>query len=113
MVSRGLLMNTIQTHEIISSGHLTHLPAGPSVQRLHSFRCCAFSLSFPYPSSIIQSMSFCLGLPLPLFLPSFLPLSPSVESCLLEYVPSSSSALFNYIYIKDLFTFPLFPILLH
>ena len=48
------------------------LPTGPNVQRLNSSRCCAFSLSFPYPSSIIQSMSFCLGLPLPLF-PSILP----------------------------------------
>src|SRR6218665_232659 len=47
------------------------LPAGPNVQRLHSYRCCAFSLSFQYPSSIIQSMSFCLGLPHPLF-PSIL-----------------------------------------
>src|SRR6218665_1125230 len=33
------------------------LPAGPNVQRLHSSQCCAFSLSFPYPSSIIQSMN--------------------------------------------------------
>src|SRR6218665_583982 len=31
-----------------------------------------FSLSFQYPSSIIQSMSFWLGLPLPLFPSSFL-----------------------------------------
>src|SRR6218665_2508009 len=37
----------------------------------NSYRCCAFSSSFQYPSSIIQSMSFCLGLPLPLF-PSIL-----------------------------------------
>src|SRR6218665_3227201 len=39
---------------------------------LHSYRCCAFSLGSPYLSSIIQSISFCLGLPLPLF-PSILP----------------------------------------
>ena len=48
------------------------LPAGRNVKQLHSSRCCAFSLSFQYPFSIIQSMSFCLGLPLPLF-PSILP----------------------------------------
>src|SRR6218665_1437095 len=46
--------------------------AGPNVQQLHSSQCCAFSLSSQYPSFIIQSMSFCLGLPLPLF-PSILP----------------------------------------
>jgi len=45
------------------------LPAGPNVQRLHSSRYCAFSLSFSYSFSIIQSMSFCLDLPLPLFPP--------------------------------------------
>src|SRR6218665_1035336 len=39
---------------------------------LHSSRCCAFSLGAPYLSSIIQSTSFCLGLPFPLF-PSILP----------------------------------------
>src|SRR6218665_1106947 len=74
---------------------LGDLPSGRSkFQRLHSSRCCAFSLSFRYPSSIIQSMRICLDF---LFLyspPSFLPLSPSVESCLLECVQSSSSALF-------------------
>src|SRR6218665_1957578 len=46
---------------------------------IHSSRCCAFSLSFQYPSSIIQSMSFCLDLPRFLSsLPSFLPLAPSI-----------------------------------
>src|SRR6218665_1506524 len=45
---------------------------GQNVHRLHSSRCCAFSLSFLYPFFIIQSMSFCLGLPLPIF-PSILP----------------------------------------
>jgi len=48
------------------------LLAGLTVHRLYSFRCCAFSLRFSYLSSIIQSMSFCLGLPLPLF-PFILP----------------------------------------
>src|SRR6218665_2540445 len=48
------------------------LPSGPNVQRLYSSRCCAFSWSFQYPSSIVQSMGFCLGLPLPLS-PSILP----------------------------------------
>src|SRR6218665_3916910 len=50
-------------------------------------------------------MSFCLGLPLPLFPSTFLPLSPSVESCLLECVhcnpvllPSS-----NYIHTVNYF----------
>jgi len=47
-------------------------PAGANVQRLNTSRCCAFSFCFHYPSSIIQFMSFCLGLPLPLF-PSILP----------------------------------------
>src|SRR6218665_170547 len=53
------------------------LLAGPNVQRLYSSRCCVFSLSFPYLSSIIQSISSCLGLPLPLFcsiLPSIISL---------------------------------------
>src|SRR6218665_671078 len=53
------------------------------VQRLHSSRCCAFSLSFPYPSSIIQSMSFCLGLLLLLF-PSIF---PSIISLCRELLP--------------------------
>src|SRR6218665_2358956 len=68
------------------------LQAGPNVQRLHSSLCCVFSLSIPYPSSIIQSMSFCLGTPLPP--PFFPPLSLSVESHFLECVLSSYSVLF-------------------
>src|SRR6218665_3307020 len=41
------------------------LSAGPKyVQRLHSYRYYAVSLSFLYPSSIIQFMRLCLGLPL-------------------------------------------------
>src|SRR6218665_3495024 len=43
------------------------LPAGPNAQRLHSSRCWAFFLSFLYPFSITQSMSFCLGRTLALF----------------------------------------------
>src|SRR6218665_392882 len=51
------------------------LPAVPTTKRLHSSRCCAFSLSCPYPSSIIQSLSLCLGLPLfPSILPSIISL---------------------------------------
>src|SRR6218665_1586964 len=65
------------------------LPTGPDVQRFHPSRRCAFSLSFPYPPSIIQSMSFCLSLPILSFPPSFPLLTPSVESCLLECVLSS------------------------
>ena len=42
------------------------LLAGPDVQRLHSSRCCAFSSGFSCPYSFIQSLSICLGLPLPL-----------------------------------------------
>src|SRR6218665_35527 len=52
------------------------LPSGPNVQRLYSSRCCAFSWSFQYPSSIVQSMRFCLDLPLPLSPP----LLPSIIS---------------------------------
>src|SRR6218665_1805944 len=44
----------------------SHASDGVDVQRRHSSPCCAFFLSSPYPPSIIQSMSFCLGLPLPL-----------------------------------------------
>ena len=39
------------------------LPTGPNVQRLHSSQCCAFFLSSPYLSFIIQSMSFCVAPP--------------------------------------------------
>src|SRR6218665_685604 len=59
------------------------LPTGPDVQRFHPSRRCAFSLSFPYPPSIIQSMSFCLSLPIPLF-PSIL---PSITSLCRELPP--------------------------
>ena len=52
---------------IINLLYVICLPAGPNVLRLHSSRCCAFYLSFPYPSSIIQSMSLGTGLPLSLF----------------------------------------------
>src|SRR6218665_3580592 len=53
------------------------LPAGPNVQRLHSARCCAFSLSFYYPSSIIHHEL--LPRPSPSSLP-FLSILPSIIS---------------------------------
>src|SRR6218665_1856261 len=82
--------------------------AGPNVQQLHSSRCCAFSLSFQYPSSIIQSMSFCLCFPLPLFLsinPSIISLC--TELCL-RMCPIQFFCLVLIIFIKDLFSFTFF-----
>src|SRR6218665_3013388 len=88
------------------------LPAGPNIQRLHSSRCCAFSLSFPYPSSIIQSMIFCLGLPLPLA-PSILPSNISLcRELPLRTCPIQFFCLVLITSIKDLFL-PPFSILLH
>src|SRR6218665_1432374 len=82
--------------------------AGPNVQRLVSSRCCAFSLSFQYPSSIIQSMSFCLDLPLPLF--PFILLS-KISLCRelpIRMCPIQFFCLVLIISIKDLFFFFLF-----
>jgi len=80
------------------------LPAGPNVQRLHFSRCCAFALSFLYPPSIIQSMSFCLGLPLCLF-PSILPSIISVcRELPLRMCPIQLFWLVLIISIKDLFS---------
>src|SRR6218665_3319370 len=80
------------------------LLTGPNVQRLHSSQCCAFSLSFPYLSSIIQSMSFCLGLPFPLFpyiLPSIISLC---RELLLRMCPIQFFCVVLIISIKDLFS---------
>src|SRR6218665_142794 len=65
--SSPLGMSYVQNSMVSLLLQVICLLAGPNVQRLHSPRCCAFSLSFPYPSSIIQFMSFCLSLLLPLF----------------------------------------------
>src|SRR6218665_1201007 len=84
------------------------LSAGPNVQRLHSSRCCAFSLSFQHPSSITQSMSFCLGLPLPLF-PSILPSIISLcRELPLRMCPMQFFCLVLIISIKDLLSSTLF-----
>src|SRR6218665_1104511 len=73
------------------------LLAGPNVQQLHSSRCSGFSLSFLYPSSIIQSMSSCLGLPLPLFPSILLSIISLCRELPLECLQSSSSALLFFI----------------
>src|SRR6218665_1509453 len=89
-----------------SSSGFCH-PGGPNVQRLHSSRCVPFFLSFPHPSSIIQSMTFCLGLPLPLFsiLPSIISLC---REFLLRIYPFHFFCLVLIIPINDLFSSPFF-----
>src|SRR6218665_2518520 len=53
-------------HEMQFSGfQVFFFPAGPNIQRLHYLSMLCLFLSSPYPSSIIQSTSFCQGLPLP------------------------------------------------
>src|SRR6218665_949871 len=88
----------------------------PNVHKLHSSQCCAFSLSFQYPSSINQSMSFCLGLPLPLF-PSILPSIISLcrelplRMCAIQFfclvliisIIAFSFHLFHYFFIRSVF----------
>jgi len=94
---------------------LGDLPSGRSkFQRLHSSRCCAFSLSFRYPSSIIQSMRICLDLPLPLF-PSILPSIISLGRELpLRICPIQFFCLVLIIgYPLKIFFLPLFSILLY
>src|SRR6218665_517965 len=49
------------------------LQARPNFQRLHSSRCCALSLNSRICPPSSTSMSFCQGLPLPLF--------PSISLC--------------------------------
>ena len=79
------------------------LPVGSNVQRLHSSRCCAFSLSFPYPSSIIQSMNFCLGLSLSLF-----PFThPSIHYLPLQRVATSECVISSAIYQSHIKKLPL------
>src|ERR1700733_14073078 len=73
-----------------------------------SSRCCAFSVSFPYPSSIIQSKSFFLGLPLPL-LSSILPSIISFcKELLLNTCPIQFFCLVLTVFIKDLSSFTCF-----
>src|SRR6218665_2289866 len=63
-----------------------------------------FSLSFPYPSSIIQSMSFCLGLLLPILssiLPSIISLYRELP---LRMYPIQFFCLVQIIFIKDTFS---------
>src|SRR6218665_2078524 len=79
------------------------LPAGPNVQRFHSSRCCAFSLSFEYPTSIIQSIIFCLGLPLPLFPSTLLSIISLRSELPLRMCPIQFFCLLLIISIKDLF----------
>src|SRR6218665_690996 len=69
---------------------------------------CAFSLSFQYPYSITQSMSVCLGLPLPLFpstLPSIISLSKELPR---RICPIQFSCLVLVMSIKDHFSSVLF-----
>src|SRR6218665_1062857 len=91
-----------------SPSSVTYFMEGP--QRLHSSRCCAFSLNFQYPSSIIQPMSFCLCLSL------FFSILPSIIShCRelpLRMCPIQFFCLVLIISIKDLFL-PPFSVLLH
>src|SRR6218665_1630730 len=76
-----------------------------NVQRHHASRCCAFSLSFQYPSSIIQSLSFCLGHLFPLFLSSIISLCRQLP---LSMCPIHFFCLALIISIKNLLFFHLF-----
>ena len=66
------------------------LPAGPSVQWLHSSRCCAFSLSFHASVLHHPVHEILFSLPLPLF-PSILPSIISLcrelplRTCLIQF----------------------------
>src|SRR6218665_1490645 len=99
-----MILLTILSFDYINNIVFFRSSASQQIQRLHSSRCCDFSLSFPYPSSIIQYMSFCLGLPLP-YLPSILPsiISFSIESplrmCPIQFfclVNNINNALWSY-----------------
>src|SRR6218665_2698294 len=102
------LSQTVTLSPTPSPSTVTYFMDGP--QRLHSSRCCAFSLHFQYPSSIIQPMSFCLCLSL------FFSILPSIIShCRelpLRMCPIQFFCLVLIISIKDLFL-PPFSVLLH
>src|SRR6218665_3522196 len=87
-------------------------PAGANVQRLNTSRCCAFSFCFHYPSSIIQFMSFCLGLPLPLFPSNFPSIISLCRELPLRMCPIQFFCLVLIISIKDLFS-STFSVILH
>jgi len=97
----GCLYHSVRTILSVPFCPIPFLPV-----TLRSSPCCAFSLSFFYLSFIIQSISFCLGLPLPLFtsiIPSIISLCKSVA---LRMCPIQFVSLVLIISMKDLFLPP-------